>query len=437
MKSSAIVGGHTQGTNLFKGISWSFGGNLVSVLCSWGFLLVLVKMGTSTMVGQYGLAMAIVTPLMSLSSLQLRAIQSTDASQEFTFGDYMSTRILTLVVSFFILIGILAFDRQNAAITAIALVMFVRLAIGNICDIYYGLFQQHEWIDKIGQAQIWSNVLVLLSFGAGLIFTRSLMVGLVCSLATAAIPLFAHNIPNARRLASGHALRGGLSIVFNRVSFASLLRLGGPLGIVSLLISLNASVPRYVLARYVSPADLGVFIALAALLTAGVALCSSASLAIVPRLARMRALEDKPGFLRLLVRLELVSGVLMLVGIVAAYVIGPQVVLRLYSSEYADHRSAIVWLAAACGITLLGWFVGNAITVARRLDVQILTNGIALGFLYILCAFLVPRYGIAGAAAAIALSSLVAMSLNVIVLLSYLRSWIPSELTSPGTAESI
>ena len=71
--TSSVIDG-----SLRRNFSWTFVGNVVYSACQAGILMLLAKLGNPEMVGKYGLAMAIATPVLALSSLQLRAVLTTD-----------------------------------------------------------------------------------------------------------------------------------------------------------------------------------------------------------------------------------------------------------------------------------------------------------------------------------------------------------------------
>src|ERR1700722_7457738 len=66
-----------HGASLRWNFSWTFVGNIIYSACQWAILVVLAKIGNAEMVGQYGLAMAVATPILALSTLQLRAVLTT------------------------------------------------------------------------------------------------------------------------------------------------------------------------------------------------------------------------------------------------------------------------------------------------------------------------------------------------------------------------
>jgi hypothetical protein len=59
----------SHGASLRWNFSWTFVGNIIYSACQWAILVVLAKIGNAEMVGQYGLAMAVATPILALSSL--------------------------------------------------------------------------------------------------------------------------------------------------------------------------------------------------------------------------------------------------------------------------------------------------------------------------------------------------------------------------------
>ena len=78
-----------QGSAAFQShLFFAFSGNLSYALSQAAMLIVLAKFGTPAMVGQFGLGLALTTPILLLSKLQLRAAIVTDVKSEYSFADY-------------------------------------------------------------------------------------------------------------------------------------------------------------------------------------------------------------------------------------------------------------------------------------------------------------------------------------------------------------
>src|SRR5262249_13916104 len=109
-----------RASSLRWNFSWTFVGNVVYSACQWGMLVLLAKIGNPQMVGQYGLGMAIATPVLAFSSLQIRAVLTTDVSERIHFGEYLGFRLLTTLLSLVVITGI-AFRSGHAIPVIIAI----------------------------------------------------------------------------------------------------------------------------------------------------------------------------------------------------------------------------------------------------------------------------------------------------------------------------
>ncbi len=68
-----------QGLSLRSNFAWVLAGNVVYAACQFGMIIALAKLGSSIMVGQFSLGLAIATPVLMFTNLHLRAVQATDS----------------------------------------------------------------------------------------------------------------------------------------------------------------------------------------------------------------------------------------------------------------------------------------------------------------------------------------------------------------------
>ena len=61
-----------SGLSLRSNFAWVLAGNLVYAACQWGMIVALAKLGSSYMVGQFSLGLAIATPVLMFTNLHLR-----------------------------------------------------------------------------------------------------------------------------------------------------------------------------------------------------------------------------------------------------------------------------------------------------------------------------------------------------------------------------
>lgn len=91
------------GLSLKRNFTWIFGGNVIGILSQFGMLLILARLGTVEMLGQYGLGLAITAPLFLLVGMSLSSVQVTDIHNDYLFSDYAAVRSVSLFIGMTIL----------------------------------------------------------------------------------------------------------------------------------------------------------------------------------------------------------------------------------------------------------------------------------------------------------------------------------------------
>jgi O-antigen/teichoic acid export membrane protein len=392
-----------QRLSLRRNFSWTLAGNVVYVGCQWGMLMVLAKLGSPAMVGRFALGLAVCAPVLMFTNFQLRAVQATDAKDEYRFRDYVGLRILGTAVALAVIAGIAALAGYSREAALVVLLVGVAKSVESLSDVIYGLLQKHERMDRIAISMMIKGIGSLLALGALVALTHSVAWGVVGLCVMWTVVLVTYDAGNAARLlrladasrwgAVSAALHG--SRAFGRLG--RLARLSLPLGVVGMLVSLNANIPRYFIEHYGGEAALGYFSAMAYLMVAGTMVVGALGQSATPRLAR-HYVEDLDAFTRLVWRLVALGTVLGLAALLAAGFFGREILTVLYRRDYAAHSDVLVWLMAAAAMGYLASMLGYAMTAARYFKVQAPVFALVVGVNVAACALLVPSRGLIGAA---------------------------------------
>jgi O-antigen/teichoic acid export membrane protein len=196
----------------------------------------------------------------------------------------------------------------------------------------------------------------------------------------------------------------------------NLFRMALPLGIVSLLVSLNSNIPRYFIQGSLGERQLGIFSALAFLLSSGNMVVGALGQSAFVRLARHYAAYDFAGFRLLLAKLIGVGVVLGIGGVVVAQVAGKEILTIMYRPEYANDAHLLVWLMMAGAIGYVAQFVGYAMTAARYFTSQVPLVLIVGASSILSSAILVPEHGLMGAIMALLITMTVQTVCSVAIL---------------------
>lgn len=420
--------GTLERLSLRTNFSWSLAGNAVYAACQWGVLVVLAKLGNPTIVGQFGLGLAVTAPVFMLLNLQLRGIQATDARGDFAFRDYLGLRVVTTALAVLSVCLIAAMSGYAAMTAMVVVAVGIGKAFDALSDVIYGLFQQRERMDYVARASMTNGILSVVAATAGVAFTGSVLgAALGWSLASAltfaliCVPGAVLLCRRSQRAAGAHHDKQapGPHYPFRRL--ASLVGLAWPLGLTMMLISLNANVPRYFIETHLGEASLGIFVALAYLMVAGNMTVAAAGQSASPRLAVLYAAGQRRAFLRLLARLVLVGLALGVAGVAIALIAGRDLLRWLYTAQYADHADLLIWLAATAGVEFISSFFGHAMTAARRFRVQVPLFALATTMTLIASALLIPGRGLSGAVIALLLGALVKLAGGALIIGTTLR----------------
>ncbi len=283
---------HTiQPLTLRHNFSWTFLGNVVYAGCQWAILVVLAKLGTPEMVGQFTLGLAVTAPMMLLCNLQLRAIQATDTQGQYQFADYFLLRLVTTTFAVVTIVGAILLGGYQSDTAWIILTIGIAKAIESISDVFYGFLQQQERMDRIAISMIGKGVLSIAVLSTALYLTRSLVWGVMGLVAAWAIVLVWYDIPNFYTM-QGILEKDSLkcsslfSLKWHTKTLLRLFWVSLPLGFVMMLISLNANLPRYFIEHYLGQRDLGIFAAMAYLQVVGTTVISALGQSASPRLAK-------------------------------------------------------------------------------------------------------------------------------------------------------
>lgn len=396
---------------IFRNFSWVFMGNVVYAASQWLIVTITAKLGTPSMVGYYSLGLAVTAPIMMGARIGLRNIQATDPEDEFSFDEYLLVRVVTTSLAL-VVIALVAIASYTSDERRVVMAIAFSKAVESIADIIHGLMQKNEEMGYVGRSLILKALTSVIFFSLTLYLTRSIFLAALALGMGWAVTLFLYDI----RYCMSALPKGRRRVRFRAVY--RLVALAWPLGFTSGLLSLNTNLPRYFIDSYLGEAALGLFSALAYTLVAGNTVVQALGQAASPRLARYFRQGNMRGFVRLTARLVLLAVVLGVVGIGLAVLVGPILLTVLYTPEYAVAQDVFVWLMVSGLLSYVTAFLNEGLTAIRYVHVQL--PAVVASTVVTLCAswWLIPRFGLPGAAWAMVLSVGVRVIINVILLVN-------------------
>jgi FkbM family methyltransferase len=282
-------------------------------------------------------------------------------------------------------------------------------------------------MDRIAKSMIGKGLLALAAFAIAVYLTGQVVWGVIGLTAAWALVLALYDSRSAAVLLPTASVQAGgrWSNAFRPVweprVLTNLARLAFPVGIATMLASLNTNIPRYFVDGLLGEGALGIYSAMAYLTVAAgmipIALGQSAS----SRLARSYTERDRAAFLRPLAMLVGVGAALGAAAWMLAVFFGQDILTLVYRPEYAEQADVLVWLVAAFGVGSVFSALGFGMMASRQLRVQPFLLGLSAAVSCACCYLLVPVYGLKGAAWAYGASVVVQMAGALLCTLFALR----------------
>jgi O-antigen/teichoic acid export membrane protein len=384
--------------SLKKNFSWVLSGNIAYAL-SKGILMVLIaKLGSPRMVGQFTLALAIAAPVFTLAGLRLRAIIATDTKNEYDFSYYILLRAITTTIAILITLLIVLIFGYSGEFAWVLIFIAIGRGIESISDIIFGLFENKERMNVIGKSMMIKSVLSVMLMGI-LFKTTGSLAGGAAGLATAwLIVLIFYDLINARPFIS-------LKLRIKPPMLIKLFRTCIPLSTVSAIGSIEGNMSNYLIQGFLGSEILGFYSSIANLITVGDTVVNSLGSATTPRLAKYYSDGDKKSFVKTVIRLITVSSGLGAVGLILTAILGRGVLSLLYEPSYGEYWSIFLLLMIASCLRYMASCLNNSLTAARKLKIQPLINIAIIASTITFSIILIPSRGIEGVAYTVIISS--------------------------------
>jgi O-antigen/teichoic acid export membrane protein len=412
---------------------WMLSGNAVYALCQWGLLAILARLGTPAIVGQYVLAVAVTTPITVFFMLHLRAVQATDTRRDYQFGHYLALRLCAMGLALIVVTGVCLTSGYRGDTFLVIAAVAVSAVCDSMSDIVYGLLQQRERLDRIGQSMMLRGISSIILLAATIAGTGRVFYGILAVACGRLMVLALFDLRSARNeLARGvSAQTAGLLSSFNPPSIQprweprrilGLARVALPLGLVMMLVVLSTNIPRYFVESYLDQSALGIFGAIGYLSVAGTMAVGALGDSVTPRLARDYAQGRRREFGVYVLRLAGLGAGLGAAGVVVALLAGRSLLGLLYGPAYAERTDVLILTMMAAGVGYVASFSGYAVTAARYFKAQLPLFAAVVLVTAVGCWWLVPTWGLRGAAVALGLSALTQLVGSALILFYALRA---------------
>lgn len=375
---------------------WLLGANISKTGGLLAILIVLARFTDPTTVGHYALALAITTPVFVFAQMGLKGIFLTH-KVAFAFTTYLQVQIALAVLASFVSIGIAAVTNADMVVT-VALVSLIKFGDA-ISDLFAGPLQRFGATAHIFWGVATSSIVSALAAVAMLIFSKNLNLTLLVLAVVSTVVVFALMWLPGHRLVRSKEASDNTALPRPEHPIRGILRAGAPIGAGAALLALVSSLPQYFLSASHGADAVAHFAVLFYTVAVADIFMSTLVQGWIPR-AREATAHPKlapNGFFRFLLRTAtawtLVAIPMTAAGLAIAWVVIPAV----FGPTFILTVTITIPIAVAILLIPLASFSGIGIIV-QNLYLHSITLSIASAVTsLVMCAALIPSFGIAGA----------------------------------------
>ncbi|MCT4655837.1 MAG: oligosaccharide flippase family protein [Cohaesibacter sp.] len=361
----------------------------------WLLVILLARIGGADHVGQYGLALAVTTPLQIFFSLSLRTVYVTYRGSEFSFGTFWRLRLVSLLPALCLLLGLaFAFGQSQEAQLVILLIGLAKLAESS-SDLLYALPQRQDRLDLVGRSMIIRAIVSTLLFG--LLYWASQDIVLSLALYAAAW-LGVLLIYDLGILAAPYRDRQDETQGLEASSLLALTRHALPIGLASFFTAIGINLPRLILDQSAGTSELGIFAALTYFILLGSMVVNVLGQAVRSPLATAYEQGNGRRFWSIIGAGSSVAAGLGLFFWLATLLIGEWVLNLVYGAEFAAHADLFQTIGLISMPVFLGTFLGFCLPSAGSYGLCLIAALVSLAASAGGSLLLVPIYGAQGAA---------------------------------------
>lgn len=375
--------------SLLNKAKWLLSGNILFAFSQWLMLIMFSHFSNPIQLGYYSYALALTAPIFMLSNLQLRPLVVADLNLErkFSFSEYFSLRLLTIL--FAIIVSLFFVDWKNNLALSIVLAVVLIKASESVSDIIYAYYNANKKTKFISRSLTFKSVLVILLSFCVLYLTHNIVYSLIATLIGYLFVLGLLDIrQNINHLSE---------INFFDKKLKKIVKIGLPLGISVMLVSLQTNIPRYFLEHYSNVELVGVYTILYYFIVIGGIVINSVCQYLSPNFSefyRDLRIEELKGIIKNAFFIALSLGVS---GLVISLFLNDFIIKIIYGKDYLAYAYLLPYIMIAGIFTYLSVVNGYLLTSLKLLKIQMPVFLILVCLTVIYSYLLIPVYGLTGA----------------------------------------
>ena len=351
-------------------ILWSSIGSIIGLSCQWLISVLVVRLSSGfSDAGLYSLSMSVYGIFFPIAQYRMYTYQVSDVNGENTVGEYLSFRLLTMLLSLVLTFAYSLFTCRPASVFCIFLYGLYKSA-NQLIDVLHAADQQFSRMDYVGVSLALQGALSLVFFCVALSCFRSVPLAIFAMFIAVVLVGWFYDLPRTSALTC-------IVVGISRNKAKRLLITCLPAVVAGIAVSASASIPRQYLSSALGDSALGVYSSIAApiaIIQMGVSYLYNPLLGYF---SKSYSDKDRHSFFRLCFACLLGALIIAVVFGIGFEVLGNSLFSFVFGEEILPFMYLVPPMIASAVLTGLMWLV-NDLLISFRYFSHTLVAGVLM-----------------------------------------------------------
>lgn len=368
-----------------KNFLWNTIGTTFNSFLSLFLLIAITRINGLETAGDFSFIYTSSLILQLISNFGGRVYQVSDIKNEFSFQDYLGSRIKASGISLLATaIYSIIFKIKIKLIILLIFFMVFRI-IETFSDVFYGEFQKKEHLDYVGISLTLKSVFLLITFLIVDLYTNNIYISTFSMLISTLMVFLLYDIHKIKKIKK-------LYVTFNNKVYAK----SKYIFLFSLLTIILLNVPRFIANYTLSSVETGYLGILLMIPTVMSLICQFIIQPNIVKITKLINDKDIKEFNSLVLKCNLSLFLFSLACILLAITLGASVLKILYGVSFESYKVSFVVLIISGMFNGFTTIFSNILTVFRETKKQFSLYAVVLIFNIVICKILATNYGLNG-----------------------------------------
>lgn len=395
---------------LRKSAVWNLVSSIEYSLQSAVLMLIVTRVGGLYDAGVFTIAYTVTQMMATIGSYGMRSFQVSDIKKEYSFGSYLSSRLISILAMIVICMSYSFYQGYDGSKLFIMAMLCCYRIVDDLEDVFHGEMQKSMRLDVASKIMAVRIFIATAAFAISYIVTKSLTVSSVVLTLTAAVVSLYLNL-----LVTGFFK--DITFKLEKTGVIRLLWVCLPICIGGFLYNYLVNAPKYAIDRNLSEETQTIF---SILFMPVFVINMLSSFIFKPMIVNMGILWNegkKKSFIITVAKQMLLITALTIICMLGGWLIGIEVLGFMYGVGLEEYRLLFTLLIAFGGMAALVSFLVVILTIIRRQNYIMLAYGIGVATDWLFIDKIVTEYEIWGAGIiyGVAMSAIAAVLMIVMI----------------------